>query len=1056
MMPAGRKSSIPLEDLKILLYKYKDIFASKLPPISDNVYKEIQEEIRCKYQIDLSTKGIQCSIKRHQDFFQTVEHSDAEAINNKSDCYTSSELEITFQIDIYDLRTLNPCNYRLQKNKWTNELQDKIWANSKLQCTFAFKNNYVPSNLKLKNIKCEGKCSQCGALLSVRLFPITDNFVNVICNLTNFNNDYVHDSNIKNRLTHFRKTQLMEKLVHKKALAVRSTIANEQIDIDDKCEEAPTLPTLTNLRKIRHEARSALQFDKNPILSIYAMSDLPPYDSFIRKFCIVPFFIYFWSNEQGRFYDEFLQDDYVALSIDATGSIFQKISPQPVPGESCKKTKHLFLYAVVAYTSSSSVPLSYMASQSHTIDAIAAWLTSWLENRKTPNEIVSDDSSALLGAIARTFLNSDTNKYLSQCFSLLEGKTNTVTACFIRLDKSHFIKNLYKQACFENVTDKCKYFYINIIKELLQLDDYQKLKCIIKDIITVSLHKHVSLGIEKSRCKEAIIRLKNLFNKSTDFTNKSDLEDSDEDEIRLSMLKEENTSTEINFDLILFYEQAIKNEEIYLILCDPDLDEENHYYFPKINDTLKRLLKKLPLWGNVMLRYFPNAKKVASSSNVENHFKDIKTIYFSTKVDRIRLDHFLIGHFNYINGSVKLNISDRINKTKNLQINNVETKNQYVPVTNLDLRTEHESAKMKRKSQTKNTKRVKRVKAKVNKNDREDFGPESIFQDKPILLENWRGLSINKKIIRNNKYCNSLVKDKDGDQLCTIINPDPVHILNNGNFSSSIDKDTIIMNTCAFDSISQAFAVAYKDRTVFRQLIDSFITSDSFSIFIKDLAMINNDSSSKHIEQVYVKRDEIIKKAFGTETKNETNFIIDCATNITTILEKICITFYSASRKRVCSNNACDSFNQTTDEFKCKYLPLNLNIIQREGIVSIKRSLVSAMATDHTPTCSVCKIGLSTFRYQINSIIIFELHDLHVNVENVPLNLEIDNKSYDILAVVEFVSSSMPEGVGHYKAHCFRLVNKTYQTFDDLFDNFQEYPLTRRIVPHAIIYTQSE
>lgn len=64
----------------------------------------------------------------------------------------------------------------------------------------------------------------------------------------------------------------------------------------DNPKKPTTFPKLPNLRKLRHEARSALQFDKNTILSLYAMAHCIPYDNFIRKISLVPFFTYFWTN----------------------------------------------------------------------------------------------------------------------------------------------------------------------------------------------------------------------------------------------------------------------------------------------------------------------------------------------------------------------------------------------------------------------------------------------------------------------------------------------------------------------------------------------------------------------------------------------------------------------------------------------------------------------------------------------------------------------------------------------------------------------------------------
>lgn len=106
-------------------------------------------------------------------------------------------------------------------------------------------------------------------------------------------------------------------------------MADEILDKDNQIEP-PTLPKLPTSRKIRHQVKRALQFHRNILTSIYAMSESPPFDTFIRKFCIVPLFIYFWTNEQSRFYDEILKNTYIILTIDATGSIFQKIEPPKI------------------------------------------------------------------------------------------------------------------------------------------------------------------------------------------------------------------------------------------------------------------------------------------------------------------------------------------------------------------------------------------------------------------------------------------------------------------------------------------------------------------------------------------------------------------------------------------------------------------------------------------------------------------------------------------------------------------------------------------------------
>lgn len=751
-------------------------------------------------------------------------------------------------MDYHEYKNIEPTNHKLLKNNWTNELQDQIWAKTDIQCTFSFKSNYVPSNLKLNKIKCDGKCTQCGANILVTIDPTTSNFIDVSCLISQYKKDFVHDSTIKNKLNSVRKQKLAVMLKHNRALAVRAMMADKIIGINEP-SEPPTFPKLSTLRRIRHEVKSALQFDKNPILSIYAMSQSPPFDSFIQKFSLIPFFLYFWTQEQGKYYDEVLKNTHIVLSIDATGSIFQVIAPPNVNDNlGTKEPKHTFLYAVVAYTANTSIPLCYMASQSHTTETIATWLSTWARNRNTPNEIISDDSSALLGAICRSFLNTDTNIYLAQCFSILEGEHNSIPACYIRLDKSHFFKKLYKQSCFEKATEKCKNFYINCIKKIHLLKSYDEVKSVIKDIVTVSLREHVTLDLDGQSCKkydQAVACLANISEYKVDIQHLDNC--NDDESLSYVLHDEKNNSNNVGTNpLIQYYDNVLETEKLYLMLIDPN-EHKNEYYLPEINDTLKRLLKKLPMWSGVMDKYFRNVRNVGSSSNVENHFKDLKTIYFNTKQERIRLDEFLIQHYTYINGMIKLNkakyseTATKINKNEHMILN-----------------------------QVKQTKIIG------------DFEEQSIFQDYPVEIENWRGL-----VIPNKKSISSK----------------PLYILQNGNVSISKDIKTVVTNTCAFDAVAQAFAVAYTDRISFRHFIDPLISKDSFTRFFIQLS-----NTKKNCKTLYAKRDILLNSLFNVNDNTldaRQCQIIDCACNVTKIIEDVCLLYFSGNRKKCCSNKEC-------------------------------------------------------------------------------------------------------------------------------------------------------
>lgn len=154
--------------------------------------------------------------------------------------------------------------------------------------------------------------------------------------------------------------------------------------------------------------------------------------------------------------------------------------------------------------------MCYMASESHTMETITTWLNMWQIGKVLPDEIISDDSSALLGAITKVFFKIKVNDYLKQCFDVLEGSTAAICRCYVRMDKSHFIKNLYKQSCFDKTPEKVKFFYIRCLKHIHQLRCYEELKTVLRDIITLSLHEFRSADLNdlQPKCNKAFENLK--------------------------------------------------------------------------------------------------------------------------------------------------------------------------------------------------------------------------------------------------------------------------------------------------------------------------------------------------------------------------------------------------------------------------------------------------------------------------------------------------------------------------------------------------------------------
>lgn len=66
-------------------------------------------------------------------------------------------------------------------------------------------------------------------------------------------------------------------------------------------------------------------FHENPILSLAAMSETPPFDKCVKFVSAKPFCTFYWTNEQKTYYKKCQKElNYIRVSIDATGSIFDK------------------------------------------------------------------------------------------------------------------------------------------------------------------------------------------------------------------------------------------------------------------------------------------------------------------------------------------------------------------------------------------------------------------------------------------------------------------------------------------------------------------------------------------------------------------------------------------------------------------------------------------------------------------------------------------------------------------------------------------------------------
>lgn len=972
-MKRSKCVSVCLEEQKAAFQDFEHLFTNvkKFPSSKSSVFKDISRNLSFR----MTPKALYLSAKRHFiEFFgeknlqDDTDSNSTKSVNVDDDVSSSSD-SITnsvesFKVD-HDLWHIvkpklvtgkrsdinkpgvpHKRRRRMPKSKWSNIFCEWIWLYTTSRCVWTFKNSSVTDEY---HMKCTGTCKECNGKINIITNGNSDS-VMLTCSFQNVDKNIIHTSKIK--LASLKTKQLALKMQNQYPIVIRNKMINSTMQ-DDETREPPFVPTLKSLQNIRNRHDAEKRYHKIVVLALWIMSFTKPWVNVIRTVSLQPFFIHYWTELQLNFYKK-VSKAYTVLSIDATGSIFKEISPPYSTSD--YERKHLFLYVVMLKMNDNSVPLSQMISAVQTMDNIFQWLKKWIGGMKAPNEVICDDSAAIIGAVVNAFTRfTTTREYLSHCFKVLCHGERCQITCLLRLDTSHFLKSLYRLQCFKFIDIRVKSFYIRYLLALKSCMNFEVAKTIIENVIVVALQKYDRYLMDgsKSKCDKArdILKSFRLSSEDSMIIEQSDAQ-SHGDEIDTHEYTE-------SFDnsFIAWFDAIVDSETVQSDLSD-ETDYENVYYLPNFVKCFRKLVLRLPLWSNVMFPYIPNtsdALDVASSSNIESYFKNIKTLLLHSRSGLMRVDDFVMKHTEYLTGELKAaNCTDDFEKRE----------------------CKHEDSK--------------RQKNKEGNSKNGDFNEESVFKSSPKLEENWR----NKTKNLNTTRLIEKIKPKTKE----------IEILPNGNICTSGIKNVVTTNTCAFDAILNALLVICIDYIN----ISIFITSmdSAFSRLVS--ALVRKDVDVDCLK----KRTEILQLYYKSTVQGHVK-VIDCVCNVTFVLEKILIKdIFSATHSKTCSD--CEMHITR----KVPILPLNILMISDNGVGSLNESASSMLAIEVSDCKNTNCTGKVFAEYFISENLIFFELDLTLRLCEIPNELLICDKIFQLAAVVGFIPNF--EGVGHYKTNCLR------------------------------------
>lgn len=322
--------------------------------------------------------------------------------------------------------------------------------------------NYTKFSKKKGAFIIFAKCKQNN--YGCKFFKIEISLVNRIISVYSSMKDYIHPYYLTSHVKGIERTILKKKIYNetpsnlKKKLLLHSNKNNILIS-----KNLQNLKSDCTLRKIKSEAMSELDRDKNDLLDLLLMQKSHP--EYIKGVSH-PFAVKIYSLEQfGVLKNTFLTDKSLAIHFDATGSVVRK----PM-----KDIKRVFLYTAVIKTATTKriFPAFSLITSNHDSNTIFKIFHDFRyfceKNHFWPifSKVVVDFSYASIHAICKAFDRCTFYEYLVVCSDYLcYGKNLPDNFITLHLCCAHFMKMVSKDVK-ETIEDENRENYFKDVMAL--------------------------------------------------------------------------------------------------------------------------------------------------------------------------------------------------------------------------------------------------------------------------------------------------------------------------------------------------------------------------------------------------------------------------------------------------------------------------------------------------------------------------------------------------------------------------------------------------------------
>lgn len=966
-------------------------------------------------------------------------------------------------------------------DEYCNIVTSKIYEVRKIPCCVNIVRGEVRKNhisLMKPWIEIQGRCKDCSA--QVRIFKELENECDdqgstMTVEIYKRKSDVAH--NYKRKLTKQARGQIKEKLLNKPALQVRRELINQDMNIGDQMP--PHISSVQVLRKARQEKIDEVLGIDRTLSFVESLSRLkttvaPELRKYIVDVGLDKAYIFYWSEQQTWLYNKIEKEFDNPISIDATGGVVQRIN-RPNDGNSA-----VFLYTVVSHINDLIIPVAQMVSEKHDANFIGYWLQEWIrKGAKIPKSVIVDRSKALENATAKAFNNVTFSMYNNFCIMLLLGEIRNLSflKCWIRNDIAHILKSLTMWKCFKkNENKRLKYFFMLCLGYLTTVENFDEFSETVKSILKLALTPLDTVETRESRIK--------LANRIQDFAVKDavmkDLEISSaptnpdihhhlaEDNRADEEQNQENdqASDQDQTDRMQRFIRSLQPEVSQDVANDPQnfMLLSNEYYSQEFAKMFNAFLRVFPTWSCVMRQHFRSPIKVATSARSERHFLDIKQTMKTISANPLRMDTFVSVHCtkiieplmkegydvcakiqfgNQTRGKILNESLGYLNAQENWK-NQVELDNKkdysisssrQEQSLSLNISLEHDYCKPSNQSLSYTEFNEENVSVSTE-TDISTSVPDR------ITIPDSRG-----KYVSAQPDIHVVLQKPIGSKPCSS------KILENASCHPPIKthrKTVALINSCAFDAISEIIVHAYRNIATFRKLVDDLSNDRAKTNYFQFIVLYAKEGACS---RVYSKRGDILHHFFRTPNTHT----VDCKIDVT----KLFINLFENPFKPVQIWKCVECFSTKILNFQILTLPSKRiwqgELINLEEIISqtFKKSKQLCEMCDKYSREVTCKLGGYLCIDVWGTFAEIGGRNYRCSLDEIPTRLTLDNKHYQLCGAVEF----QPD-IKHYVAYC-KSIDGRWDRRDDLERNAKKLNLTRtqqkeKLKFGCIFYAQCE